>query len=39
MPLRVIIARAAVRLGFNLNYLFDPATAWRRGEPLRRREV
>ncbi len=27
--------RAAVALRLNLNWLFDPRTAWQRGEPLR----
>lgn len=39
MHWRVTIARLAVRCGINLNFLFNPVTAWQRGEPLRRREV
>lgn len=30
------LARLAARLGLNLNWLFDPVTAWRRGEPFQR---
>ena len=35
-PLMWRIARVAVWLGLNLNWLFDPVTAWRRGEPVRK---
>ena len=31
------IAPIAVRLGLNLNWIFDPVTSWRRGEPFRLR--
>lgn len=32
--LMFLTARVALRLGLNLNWIFDPLTAWRRGEPL-----
>ena len=28
------IARIAVAVGFNLNWAFDPVTAWKRREPM-----
>lgn len=31
-PLRMIVARIAVRFGLNLNWVFCPALSWRRGE-------
>lgn len=34
--LSILAVRIFVRLGLNLNYLVDPVTAWKRGEPLRR---
>ena len=36
-PPRMIVARIAVRLGLNLNWIFDPVTARRRGELFLRR--
>ncbi|MBC9245163.1 hypothetical protein H4P12_00180 [Paracoccus sp. 11-3] len=30
----MIITRIAMRTGMNLNWIFDPVTAWRRKEPL-----
>jgi hypothetical protein len=29
------VARLAVTFGLNLNWIFDPVTAWRRREPVR----
>lgn len=29
-----VLARLAVRVGLNLNYVFDPVHAWRLGQPL-----
>ncbi|MER3352467.1 MAG: hypothetical protein RLQ73_00690 [Hoeflea sp. D1-CHI-28] len=34
-PAYRLVATIAARFQFNLNYLFDPRTAWSRGEPLR----
>jgi hypothetical protein len=31
------VARFAILMGINLNWTFDPATAWLQGEPLRLR--
>ena len=31
----IVVARRAVALGLNLNWVFDPATAWKRREPIR----
>lgn len=31
------IARIAVAFGFNLNWTFDPVTAWKRREPMIRK--
>ena len=32
--IRQLIVRSACALNLNLNWLFDPAESWRRGEPL-----
>lgn len=37
-PLMWRVARVARRFGFNLNYLFCPVMAWRRGEQFRLRK-
>lgn len=34
-PVHMIAARIAVRLGINLNWVFSPATSFRKREPLR----
>lgn len=31
----MVLARIAVRLRINLNWVFDPVTAWGRDEPFR----
>ena len=30
----ILIAKIAVACGFNLNWTFDPLTAWKRREPM-----
>lgn len=33
------VVRMAVTLGLNLNWIYDPVTAWRRREPVRMKRL